>query len=75
MCAAENINHKQLNSITYLLSRQTHNKTFLSSRPTNKYIREEVGVGGGGTKAHRTGDTLPPPQQTSGQKQHSDELN
>lgn len=45
MCAAENINHKQLNSITYLLSRQTHNKTFLLSRPTNKYIRGEVRVG------------------------------
>lgn len=45
MRVAENINHNQLNGITYLLSRQTHNKTFLLSRPTSKYIRGEVGVG------------------------------
>lgn len=58
MRAAENINHIQLNSITYLLSRQTHNKTFLFSRPTNKYItiRGEVGSGGGRGKTHHTGE-------------------
>lgn len=72
MCAVENINHKQLNGITYLLCRQTHNKTFLLSRPTNKYIREGVVVGGvvigGVIRAHAAlGNASLPPATTQRQ--------